>query len=251
VGMERVVNRLLSNPDIRASVCSREHRTFRDPQSFWGSPQFKQLDDDCAGALTRADVNTLLLSIGGDGVQLLNWGTRTATVFAVKCEDLPGHLVQKGLAATPLMIVEGVQESAVLNHLLQGVAEFFRKHASLTNGQGTSVPAHGAVWRSRIPQLGYSRLYSEYDVLHQRSASNTTIKGRHQTNQISTRWGHPHAHPCTDKQQNHTTHARQQHNKNKAQHTAHRPPRRAPTYTHAPRHAQPPTPPRPAALLRV
>jgi hypothetical protein len=63
-----------------------------------------------------------------------------------------------------------------------------------------------------------------YYVLHKRSASNTTVKGRHQTNQISTRWGHPHAHPCTDKQ-NHTTHARQQHNKNKAQHTAHRPPR--------------------------
>jgi hypothetical protein len=68
-------------------------------------------------------------------------------------------------------------------------------------------------------------------------------KAGNQTNQISSRWGHPHAHPCTDKQQNHTTHARQQHNKNKAQHTAHRPPRRAPTYTHAPRHAQPSPPP--------
>jgi hypothetical protein len=32
--------------------------------------------------------------------------------------------------------------------------------------------------------------------------------------------------PAQSKQQNHTTHARQQHNKNKAQHTAHRPPRR-------------------------
>jgi hypothetical protein len=46
-------------------------------------------------------------------------------------------------------------------------------------------------------------------------------KAGSQTNQISSRWGHPHAHPCTDEQQNHTTHARQQHNKNKAQHTAH------------------------------
>jgi hypothetical protein len=54
---------------------------------------------------------------------------------------------------------------------------------------------------------------------------------KHQPQAIThTKWASDGAaHTCTDKQQNHTTHARQQRNKNKVQHTAHRPPRPAPT----------------------
>jgi hypothetical protein len=136
VGMERVDQKFLGNPVIRNNARSRAHRTIEDQPNFWGSPQFWQLDANCAGALTCPGINTLLLSVGGDGVQLLNWGSRTATVFAAKCEDLPGHLVQKGLAATPLMVVEGVQEPSILNHLLEGVTDFFCKHAPSSNGTG-------------------------------------------------------------------------------------------------------------------
>jgi hypothetical protein len=97
---------------------------------------FQLLDADCAGALTREEVPTVLLSLGGDGVQLLNWGSWTATVVGIKCEDLPPELVQKGMAVEPLLVIEGHQEPSVLNHALKGAAQFLLSHAPSTTGGG-------------------------------------------------------------------------------------------------------------------
>jgi hypothetical protein len=94
------------------------------------------LDADCAGALTNSDILTVLLTLGGDGVQLVNWGSRTATVIGLKCEDLPPDLVQKGLAVKPLLVIEGPQEPSVLNHALQAAADFFTEHAPSSDGSG-------------------------------------------------------------------------------------------------------------------
>jgi hypothetical protein len=107
-----------------------------DRATFWGSDAFKQLDTDCAHALSSKGTKSVVLSIGGDGVQLLNWGSRTATVVGLKCEDLPPHLALKGKAVRPLLVMEGPQEPSVLNHALQPAADFFVKHAPSHTGTG-------------------------------------------------------------------------------------------------------------------
>jgi hypothetical protein len=108
------------------------------------------LDADCAGALSNSAILTILLTLGGDGVQLVNWGSRTATVIGVKCEDLPPDLVQKGLAVKQLLVIEGPQELSVLNHALQAVADFLKQHAPSSDGsdaecfptEDKELPAH-------------------------------------------------------------------------------------------------------------
>lgn len=129
LGIERAMKKFLEDPEIRQCIKEKLHRTVNDPSSFYGSPAFKDLNDDCAGALMMANVLTMLISIGGDGVQLLNWGTRTATVISMKCEDLPMHLVQTGRAVTPIIIIEGPTEPATLDHILRGTADFLGAHA--------------------------------------------------------------------------------------------------------------------------
>ena len=111
-GAEEVIRRLRVNPAVRAHVLSMQHRTRRDRSTFWGSSLFWQLNKDCAGAFTDASLDAALFSIGGDGVNTRNWGTRKATVIALKLEDLPKDLVQMGLAASPLFIIEGPQKPA-------------------------------------------------------------------------------------------------------------------------------------------
>lgn len=139
LGVERALHKFLEDPDVRALVKAKNHRTVDDSSTFYGSDQFKKLDADCAGALTNDDMLTILISIGGDGVQLLNWGKRTATVIAIKCEDLPPHLVQSAKAVTPIMIIEGPQEPGNLNHILMKTIDFLVLHAPSTDGEGESI----------------------------------------------------------------------------------------------------------------
>lgn len=134
--VESSLRRLLSDPEVRHHIQQRTARRHGDPSSFFASEAFRMLDDDCAHALTDEQVLSIVLSLGGDGVQLLNWGARTATVIGLKCEDLPPHLVQTGRAVLPLAVVEGPQEPAVLKHILAPAAQFFLKHAPSSNRKG-------------------------------------------------------------------------------------------------------------------
>jgi hypothetical protein len=119
-------------------ILHKKTRTTADQATFWGSDAYRQLDADCGHSLSKDGVHSIILTIGGDGVQLLNWGSRTATVVGIKCEDLPSHLVQKGKAVKPLLVMEGPQEPSILNHAMVGVAEFFVKHVPSSNGTGAN-----------------------------------------------------------------------------------------------------------------
>lgn len=136
LGIERAMGQFLEDPEIRKCLKDKLHRTTDDPGTFYGSPAYKDLDEDCAGALTMHHVLTMLISIGGDGVQLLNWGKRTATVIALKCEDLPIHLVQTARAVAPLIIIEGPTEPGNLNSILQRTVDFLCEHAPSRTTEG-------------------------------------------------------------------------------------------------------------------
>lgn len=142
LGIHNALAKFLEDPEIREHIKSRAHRTTDDHCTYFGSPSFATLNSDCAGILTQVDApaNTMLVSLGGDGVQLLNWGARTATVIALKCEDLPPHLIQTGRAVSPLIIIEGPSEPSTLNHVLQNTASFLVDHAPSSAGQGAVHP---------------------------------------------------------------------------------------------------------------
>jgi hypothetical protein len=137
-GVEQCLDRLMADPVTAKHILARSARTTTDVGSFFLSKAYRLLDGDCAGALSNSNVITVLLTLGGDGVQLVNWGSRTATVIGLKCEDLPPDLVQRGQAVKPLLVIEGPQEPSVLNHALQPVAEFLHQHAPSQDGIGIS-----------------------------------------------------------------------------------------------------------------
>lgn len=124
-GVGETLKKILSDPQLRKHALSREHRTTDDSETFWGSDQYKELNKDTAGAAAGSSV---LMSIGGDGLDLNNWGRRTATVWGLKIEDLPAELVQKGSAVAPLVIVEGPQEPANVQPVNELIVAFFKKH---------------------------------------------------------------------------------------------------------------------------
>jgi hypothetical protein len=150
-GVGEALQRLVANPEVLHHLKARTARTDKELGTFFNSPQYRQLNWDTGGALDNHELITVLLSIGGDGVQLLNWGNRTATVIGLKCEDLPPNLVQKGLAVMPLIVVEGVQEPAVLNHVLEPVADFFVKHAPFRNEKGGTLPKSTVLTPAHAP----------------------------------------------------------------------------------------------------
>ena len=103
---------MFANPTLAPHLVNQAHRTVNDPESFWGSPAFKELNESVGGALTDSPAGTvcIIMSAGIDGVQLLTFGKRTATVLGSKVEDLPPALVQTALAVLPSLIVEGRHE---------------------------------------------------------------------------------------------------------------------------------------------
>jgi hypothetical protein len=139
-GVEQCIDRLMADPATGKHILLRSARSTPDTGSYFNSPAYKMLNEDCAGALSQSNICTVLLTLGGDGVQLVNWGSRTATVVGLKCEDMPPELAQKGQAVKPLLVIEGPQEPSVLNHALQAVAKFFHQHAPSSNGSGICSP---------------------------------------------------------------------------------------------------------------
>lgn len=136
LGPEAAIRKFLSDPVIREHLENQEHRTTEDEESFWGSKAFQELNAACGGVLTQKAIKSIIISIGGDGVQLLNWGSRTATVIAIKCEDLPPHLVQTGHAVAPLLIIEGPHEPQNLNPVLGQTVDFLLKHSPVPAPDG-------------------------------------------------------------------------------------------------------------------
>jgi hypothetical protein len=55
--------------------------------------------------------------LGGDGAELMTFGIRKASVFGLRCEDLPPHLSHTDVA-WQLIIVEGLKEKSNLNGTL-------------------------------------------------------------------------------------------------------------------------------------
>lgn len=139
-GVGEALQFLLSKPVLRKHILAKEHRTMDDPGTFWGSQQLKQLNEACGGVFTDESRHAVLLSLGGDGVDIVNWGKRTCTLIGLKLEDLPAEWVQKGEAVAPLFVVEGPNEPLNLKPLSNLVVDFFTKHAPSSDGLSAPRP---------------------------------------------------------------------------------------------------------------
>jgi hypothetical protein len=70
-----------------------------------------------------------MLEIGGDGVSLLNFGVRSATVLAIRCMDLLAELSHTAKVYRPLIVIEGPGEVSTPNHIFGPTVEFFCRHS--------------------------------------------------------------------------------------------------------------------------
>jgi hypothetical protein len=79
--------------------------------------------------------DTLLLEIGGDGVQL-SLGNHTTMVMGVRCEDLPPEVSHSKTGWRILLIVEGPKECTNLNYVLQPTVDKLLELCPRISGAG-------------------------------------------------------------------------------------------------------------------
>lgn len=132
-GLVNVLTSMFQNPKFRRMY--RTGRRYDDPTTYFGSPAFKAYD---AAMNERVGENrpnhvppTCMFQLGGDGVSLLNFGQRTATVIGVRCEELPGEVSQSHLAWRPIIVIEGPKETMVLHEILAATVRQLQAHAPM------------------------------------------------------------------------------------------------------------------------
>lgn len=140
IPVEEIVQQWCSNPIFGQHILEQKHRTIDDSETFFGSPAYRQLDCDLGGALSNPNMRTLLLAGGLDGVQLLTFGKRTATIYGIKLVELPPELVQTADAVKVCIIVEGRHEPHRLNSI-------FRRFISCMHDNSRTVSATSLVYR--------------------------------------------------------------------------------------------------------
>ena len=140
IPVEEIVQQWCSDPVLGQHILNQEHRTTDDPETFFGSPAYRQLDEDLGGALSNPNIRTLLLTGGLDGVQLLTFGKRSATIFGVQLRELPPHLVQTAGAVRICIVVEGRHEPHRLNSI-------FKRFVSCIDDNGRALLlSHSHEW---------------------------------------------------------------------------------------------------------
>jgi hypothetical protein len=115
-----------------ADDCGK-HRDYGSDTSFFHSKAFHRLDRRCNGRIGQGrrpeEPSTSVWELGGDGVELMTFGTRKAAVLGLRCEELPPHLSHTDISWRPLIIVEGPREKTNLDGILKAPIDTFIRHA--------------------------------------------------------------------------------------------------------------------------
>jgi hypothetical protein len=113
---------MFSVDKFRQAWHSYRTSVWKDKEGFHGGPAGQRLVHLLEGRLgpSRAPgcADSIILEIGGDGVQL-SLGNHTTMVMGVRCEDLPPNLSHSKTGWRILLIVEGPKECTNLNYVLQ------------------------------------------------------------------------------------------------------------------------------------
>lgn len=148
-GVVPVVKDMFQDPNFREHY--QQPRRYDDPSSYHASQAFKDYDRAanyrCGQARGEGIPATCMFQIGGDGVSLLNFGQRTATVIGIRCEELPGEASQSNMAWRPIIIVEGPKETTNLKHILRDTVTQLCMHAPM-GSDGKSICGWGCLVHS-------------------------------------------------------------------------------------------------------
>lgn len=111
---------------------SRGHK-YGDASTYFGSEAFRVYDATAFGRVgpgrPHGVLPTIMIQLGGDGVSLLNFGNRTATVIGIRCEELPEEGSQSNLAWRPVIVVEGPKETTALHGIMAQTIRELQEHA--------------------------------------------------------------------------------------------------------------------------
>lgn len=121
---------MFADPMFAENQVTAEQKAQGESHTYYGSPAFLELNDVCNGRLTNPSFKSSLWILGADGVQLLNFGARTACIIGLKCEDLHPAVAHTKIAYRPLLVLEGCGgEPKALHEVLRPTVNFFRECA--------------------------------------------------------------------------------------------------------------------------
>lgn len=141
-GILPVIQDMFKDPAFRAGY--KQPRAYDDRTSYFACEAFKEYD---AAANGKAGMHrppnsppTCMFQLGGDGVSLLNFGQRSATVIGVRCEEMPGDVSQTRLSWRPVIIIEGPRETTNLQYIMEDTVKQLCMHAPMANAGTTVFP---------------------------------------------------------------------------------------------------------------
>lgn len=141
-----VIKDMFQDPAFRKEYM--QPRNYDDPTSYHACDAFKAYDDAAGGNVGQnrppGFPATCMFQLGGDGVSLLNFGQRSATVIGVRCEELSGDVSQTHMAWRPVIIIEGPRETTNLRHILANTVQQLCNHSPMAN-PGMVVPGGGSM----------------------------------------------------------------------------------------------------------
>lgn len=160
-GMDVTLKGILADWDLaRHIVQPRLYLTRDDKATFFGSPAFAQLEADLGGLFEGADGGDtpaaqlgdtpVLFSIGIDAVQLLNWGSRSVTVVALRLVSLPASLARTARAVLTVMVIEGRHEPHRLEPVLKPLIDFFERYG------GAHAHCRAVAWRRDLARATHA-----------------------------------------------------------------------------------------------
>lgn len=154
------VKDMFADPKFRLLYDNGRCRKYDDNTTYFGSEAFRRYDGKALGRVgpgrPQGVLPTIMLQVGGDGVSLLNFGNRTATVIGIRCEELPPEASQSNLAWRPVIVVEGPKETTALNGIMANTIRQLQEHGPVAM-QGAQVPiciAHNGVSMTWVRKFG-------------------------------------------------------------------------------------------------
>lgn len=141
-GILPVIKDMFKDPAFRARY--KQPRAYDDPTCYFACEAFKAYDAAADGKVGRNRPPdfpcTCMFQLGGDGVSLLNFGQRSATVIGVRCEELSGDVSQTRLAWYPVIIIEGPKDPTNLQYILEDTVKQLCRHAPMANAGVFAFP---------------------------------------------------------------------------------------------------------------
>lgn len=122
--LQDILDSLFDEPDFRANLGKGRE----GPAALFSTPAMKKQLEILMNLNSEEHFVIITFELGGDGVNILNFGSRTVSIIAVRCLDLPGSMSHSKASYRPIAIIEGRPEKTALDAIVDMIAEDFLKY---------------------------------------------------------------------------------------------------------------------------